>query len=129
MIGISNISDVCIRAVFLVYVCYQSYLGSLNETMKVWNINSVTATIPFVIIFIAIISKYSPKCFYFKHYLICYYFSTVNNCFGTVCLNGGTCEDIPPSDFSCECVLGFNGTTCDISMQFVFNRFILPLQK
>ena len=39
----------------------------------------------------------------------------INECAGDPCLNGGTCTD-GINAFSCQCVAGYEGSTCDIGV-------------
>ena len=40
------------------------------------------------------------------------YFSDINECADTPCMNGGECSDLV-GRFECECATGYEGTTCE----------------
>ena len=40
------------------------------------------------------------------------YISDINECADTPCMNGGECSDLV-GRFECECVAGYEGTTCE----------------
>ena len=46
----------------------------------------------------------------------------INYCDDNPCLNGATCNDLP-TEFTCDCVLGFEGDTCQTG------KFIYRLTK
>ena len=43
-------------------------------------------------------------------YVMC--FSDIDDCDTNPCLNGGTCQD-EVNGYTCNCVAGFNGATCN----------------
>ena len=47
-------------------------------------------------------------------YIICCAPLDINECACGPCMNGGTCND-GIAEFSCICVLGFNGSICETS--------------
>ena len=43
----------------------------------------------------------------------------VNECASNPCQNGGTCTDLVNS-YTCACVSGYNGTSCEIGKKRVY---------
>ena len=48
----------------------------------------------------------------------------IDECDPQPCLNGGTCTDLVNA-FSCDCVAGFNGTTCDIQEGKLIDQHVI----
>ena len=46
-----------------------------------------------------------------------FYFSDIDDCANSPCLNGGTCTD-GVNSYQCTCIAGFNGANCENSMYF-----------
>lgn len=46
----------------------------------------------------------------------------IDDCLPNPCQNNATCTDLV-NDYQCNCVSGFNGTTCENSKNFVFIFF------
>jgi hypothetical protein len=53
-------------------------------------------------------------------------FSDTNECASNPCKNGGNCTDGIDS-YTCSCVKGFTGTTCDNSKHFAVQTYCLTI--
>ena len=66
---------------------------------------------------------YLPKIYNYFHSSACnfnmlLFNSEINECDSNQCQNGGTCEDGIAS-FTCQCLQGYMGVTCDTSKLFL----------
>ena len=42
--------------------------------------------------------------------------AAITACYSSPCANGGSCTPMEPFNFTCQCVVGYTGHTCEVNI-------------